>query len=173
MSRNGRLRIGHFTQHSADKFDLTLSSVENMMALFPHAGDQELRSFLGRFQIQGVDALKPMLLLSGGQKSRVAFASLAYQKPHVIIMDEPTNHLDMESIDALVEALKSFRGGLLVVSHDQFFINNTCSELWVVGENDGKATRFRGDFDEYKAHTLEKTRKRVEASVKRLSAINN
>lgn len=93
VSRNGRLRIGHFTQHSADKFDLQLSSVENMLNLFPSAEDQEMRSFLGRFQIQGSEALKPMFLLSGGQKSRVAFASLAYQKPHVIIMDEPTNHL--------------------------------------------------------------------------------
>lgn len=85
---NGRLRIGHFTQHSADKFDLQLSAVENMLALFNKAEDQEMRSFVGKFQIQGVDAIKPMFLLSGGQKSRVAFASLAYQKPHVIIMDE-------------------------------------------------------------------------------------
>jgi ATP-binding cassette, subfamily F, member 3 len=85
---NGRLRIGHFTQHSADKFDLQLSAVENMLNLFPKAEDQEMRSFVGKFQIQGVDAVKPMFLLSGGQKSRVAFASLAYQKPHVIIMDE-------------------------------------------------------------------------------------
>jgi len=84
---------------------------------------------------------------------------------------QPTNHLDMESIDALVEAVKDFRGGLIVVSHDQFFITNTCSELWVVG--DGKATRFRGDFDEYKKHTLEKTAKRVAESVKSLSTINN
>lgn len=85
---NGRLRIGHFTQHSADKFDLQLSAVENMLNLFSKADDQEMRTFLGKFQIQGVDAIKPMFLLSGGQKSRVAFASLAYQKPHVIIMDE-------------------------------------------------------------------------------------
>jgi ATP-binding cassette subfamily F protein 3 len=59
----------------------------------------------------------------------------------------------------------------MVVSHDQFFITNTCRELWVVGG--GRATRFRGDFDEYKKHTLEKTRKRVEASVKRIADINN
>lgn len=87
LSINGRLRIGHFTQHSADKFDLQLSAVENMLALFPGADDQEMRSFIGRFQIQGTDAVKPMLLLSGGQKSRVAFSSLAYQKPHAIVMD--------------------------------------------------------------------------------------
>ena len=81
ISINGRCRIGIFTQHSADKFDLRLSALENLMAQFPDAVDQEMRSFVGRFQIQGDDALKPMMLLSGGQKSRVAFAALAFQKP--------------------------------------------------------------------------------------------
>jgi len=171
ISRNGNLRIGHFTQHSADKFDLMLSATENMLNIFEGADDQGMRSFLGKFQIQGTDALKPMMMLSGGQKSRVAFASLAYQRPHVIIMDEPTNHLDMESIDALVDAIKDFRGGLLVVSHDQHFITNTCGELWVVGE--GKATKYRGDFNDYKNETLTRTAKRVAESVKSLSEINN
>ena len=92
ISRNGRLRIGVFTQHSADKFDLQLSAVENMLNLFSDSADQEMRSFLGRFQIQGSEALKPMMLMSGGQKSRVAFAALAWAKPHVLICDEPTNH---------------------------------------------------------------------------------
>merc|ERR1719253_2196798 len=144
-----------------------------MMSIYEedNVQDQEMRSFLGRFQIQGTDALKPMMMLSGGQKSRVAFACLAYQKPHVIIMDEPTNHLDMESIDALVDAIKDFRGGLLVVSHDQHFITNTCGELWVVGE--GKATKYRGDFNDYKNETLTRTAKRVAESVKSLSEINN
>ena len=171
ISRNGNLRIGHFTQHSADKFDLQLSAVENMLNTFQESDDQIMRSFLGKFQIQNTDALKPMMMLSGGQKSRVAFASLAYQKPHVIIMDEPTNHLDMESIDALVEAVKDFKGGLIVVSHDQHFITNTCGELWVVGE--GRVTRFRGDFNDYKKETLKRTEKRVAESVKSLSMINN
>ena len=95
ISRNGRLRIGYFTQHSADKFDLKLSAVENMLLNFEstNPSDQEMRSFLGKFEIQGGDALKPMMMLSGGQKSRVAFASLCYQRPHVIVFDEPTNHL--------------------------------------------------------------------------------
>mmetsp|Transcript_21095 Transcript_21095/g.42235 ORF Transcript_21095/g.42235 Transcript_21095/m.42235 type:complete len:755 (+) Transcript_21095:293-2557(+) len=170
LSRNGRLRIGHFTQHSAENFDLRLSTLENMLNMFEDSGDQEMRAFLGRFQIQGEDALKPMLMLSGGQKSRVAFAALAYRRPHVVIMDEPTNHLDMETIDALVEAVQDFKGGLMVVSHDQYFITKTCGELWVVGE--GKATKFRGDFLLYKKHTLEKTAKRVAESVKSLSTVN-
>mmetsp|Transcript_41781 Transcript_41781/g.42386 ORF Transcript_41781/g.42386 Transcript_41781/m.42386 type:complete len:410 (-) Transcript_41781:35-1264(-) len=171
VTRDGRLRIGHFTQHSADKFNLQLSSVENMLQTFEGSADQVMRSFLGKFQIQGTDALKPMVMLSGGQKSRVAFAALAYQRPHVIVMDEPTNHLDMESIDALVEAIVDYNGGLIVVSHDEFFISKTCNELWVVGE--GKCTKFRGAFNEYKKETLERTAKRVAASVKSLSTMNN
>jgi len=76
----------------------------------------------------------------------------------------------MESIDALVQAVSDFQGGLVVVSHDQFFISKTCSELWVVGN--GEAMRFRGTFDDYKKHALEKTSKRVAESVKSLSNIN-
>lgn len=77
----------------------------------------------------------------------------------------------MESIDALVEAVKDFRGGLIVVSHDQFFITNTCGELWVV--SGGVVSRFRGDFKDYKKDTLERTAKQVADSVKSLSQINN
>jgi ATP-binding cassette subfamily F protein 3 len=197
---NGGLRIGHFTQHSSgtsssllcacvvhqscfhaqrcqantsstDNFDLKRSAVENLLSKFEGAEDQEIRKFLGKFQIQGDDALKPMQLLSGGQKSRVAFATLAYTKPHVMIIDEGSNHLSMEAVDALIEALQDFQGGIMVVSHDQYFVSRVCSELWVVHE--GNATRFKGDFDEYKNHTAEITQKRVEESVKRVNAINN
>ena len=199
ISRNNSVRIGIFTQHSTDKFDLSLSSVENMLAMYPGAVDQVMRSFVGKFQIQGDEALKPMMMLSGGQKSRVAFAALAYQQPHVIIMDEPTNHceftfnflwhsflhfssyptcllffiyliVDMESIDALVEALKDFRGGLVVVSHDQYFVTNTCNELWVVGN--GIADHFQESFEEYKKETLKRIAKHVDTSVKKVNQIN-
>lgn len=167
VSINGGLRIGHFTQHHSENFDFTLSATENMLNMFEGADDHDMRSFLGKFQIQGTDALKPMGLLSGGQKSRVAFAALAYTKPHVLVIDEGSNHLSMEAVDALVEAVQDFQGGILVVSHDQYFVSNTCSELWVVDE--GQATRFRGTFDDYKKHTAEKTQKRVEESVKKFA----
>lgn len=127
ISINPGLRIGHFTQHSSDNFDLKLSAVENLLNMFSDANvdDQHMRSFLGQFQIQNNDALKPMRFLSGGQvstwifgdearclkvctvirssdfasfsfllhikKSRVAFAALAYKKPHVLIIDEGSN----------------------------------------------------------------------------------
>lgn len=167
ISIHPSLRIGHFTQHSSDNFDLKLSALENMLNLFDEAEDQEMRSFLGRFQIQGNDALKPMMLLSGGQKSRVAFAALAFKKPHVLVIDEGSNHLSMEAVDALVEAIQDFKGGILVVSHDEYFVSRTCTELWVVNR---KVERFRGSFEEYKKHTQAETSKRVEESLKRLNA---
>ena len=77
----------------------------------------------------------------------------------------------MESIDALVEAVQDFNGGLIVVSHDEHFITSTCKELWVVGN--GVVAKCRGDFSEYKEETLRRTEKRIAESVKSLSAINN
>ena len=101
----------------------------------------------------GNDMLKPMRFLSGGQKSRVAFACLTYAKPHVVLLDEPTNHLDMEAIQALCDALKTFTGGVLVISHDQYFIQQVCSEIWVVG--DEKVIRYNGSFADYKKSAMQ------------------
>ncbi|CAN0339607.1 unnamed protein product, partial [Hapterophycus canaliculatus] len=118
VRRNANLRIAHFTQHAAEQFDYRLNSVDNMIKLFPGVQEQvcrpaclsaEMRKFLGRFDISGPLALRPLKFLSGGQKSRVAFAKLAWSKPHVVIMDEPTNHLDLETIEALILSLQVLR----------------------------------------------------------------
>ena len=93
-----------FSQQHDDNFDLSISAIENMLNMLEGSEDQEMRTFLGKFQIQGNDALKPMGLLNGGQKSRVAFVALAYKRSHVLIIDEGSNHLSMDAVDALVEA---------------------------------------------------------------------
>mmetsp|Transcript_2245 Transcript_2245/g.9725 ORF Transcript_2245/g.9725 Transcript_2245/m.9725 type:complete len:781 (-) Transcript_2245:119-2461(-) len=151
---NPRLRIGIFTQHATEAFNMDLSAVENMMVEFKGHDALSCRSFLGRFQISGEIANRPMSMLSGGQKSRVAFAFLAFRKPHVVIMDEPTNHLDMDAIEALVQALKEFRGGVLAVSHDRYFISQVCKEMWVV--KDKHVSRIDGGYDAYRAMILKK-----------------
>lgn len=135
-----------------DSFDLSLSAVQNMQVRWPLAMEPELRAHLGRYEIQGNDSLKPMKFMSGGQKSRVSFAVLTYSKPHVVILDEPTNHLDMECINALTSALSAFSGGVLVISHDQYFIKNLCSEIWLVENQEVKP--FKGNFDDYKKHVV-------------------
>jgi ATP-binding cassette subfamily F protein 3 len=163
---NPQLRIGVFTQHHMDSFDLTRSAVQNMTIKWPLAPDMELRAHLGRFEIHGNDAIKPMKFMSGGQKSRVAFACLTYAKPHVILLDEPTNHLDLEAIEALTHAIQEFNGGVLIISHDQYFIKQVCNQIWVVrrgGIEQFTVNGEKGDFVDYKKECLREFRLKMAA----------
>lgn len=92
--------------------------------------------------------LQKLDLLSGGQKSRVAFACLSLTNPHILVLDEPSNHLDMEAMDALSLALQNFQGGVLIVSHDVTMIQNVCDSLWVC--DNGTVEKFPGDVNAYK-----------------------
>ncbi|WFD34547.1 hypothetical protein MCUN1_001388 [Malassezia cuniculi] len=146
--RNPRLRVGFFTQHHIDQLDLTMSPVAFLASKFPGKTEQEYRQHLGAFGITGTTGLQRIGTLSGGQKSRVAFAQLSLMRPHVLLLDEPTNHLDIEALDALVDAINRWNGGVLVISHDERFINSCLRELWVC-EN-GTVNKFYGSVSEYK-----------------------
>ncbi|KAG7736015.1 hypothetical protein KL923_005117 [Ogataea haglerorum] len=154
VTRNSRLRIGYFAQHHVDQMDLNLSAVSWLSTKFPGKTDEEYRRHLGSFGITGSLSLQKMELLSGGQKSRVAFASLCLNTPHILILDEPSNHLDTSGLDALSDALKNFKGGVLMVSHDVAMINSVCNEIWV--SEDGTVKRFDGDIYAYKKYILAK-----------------
>ncbi|KAI8981056.1 P-loop containing nucleoside triphosphate hydrolase protein [Pilobolus umbonatus] len=148
VQRNGRLRIAYFTQHHIDQLDLTKNAVAFMADKFPGKTEEEYRRYLGSFGITGMVGLQVMKTLSGGQKSRVAFACLSMQNPHILVLDEPTNHLDMESMDALQEALAQFKGGVIIVSHDERFITTVCSEIWIC--EGGVLRSFSGTIKDYK-----------------------
>ncbi|KAG7817557.1 hypothetical protein KL942_003072 [Ogataea angusta] len=154
VTRNSRLRIGYFAQHHVDQMDLNLSAVSWLSTKFPGKTDEEYRRHLGSFGITGSLSLQKMESLSGGQKSRVAFASLCLNTPHILILDEPSNHLDTSGLDALSDALKNFKGGVLMVSHDVAMINSVCNEIWV--SEDGTVKRFDGDIYAYKKYILAK-----------------
>ncbi|XP_009874813.1 PREDICTED: ATP-binding cassette sub-family F member 3, partial [Apaloderma vittatum] len=151
------LKIGYFSQHHVDQLDLNISAVELLARKFPGKTEEEYRHQLGSYGVSGELAVRPVASLSGGQKSRVAFAQMTMSCPNFYILDEPTNHLDMETIEALAKALNKFRGGVILVSHDERFIRLVCQELWVC-ENAG-VTRIEGGFDQYRDILKEQFRK--------------
>uniref|UniRef100_A0A8C7UQP5 ABC transporter domain-containing protein n=1 Tax=Oncorhynchus mykiss TaxID=8022 RepID=A0A8C7UQP5_ONCMY len=151
------LKIGYFSQHHVDQLDLNVCSIELLLNKFPGRNEEEYRHQLGGYGITGELATRPVASLSGGQKSRVAFAQMTMPCPNFYILDEPTNHLDMETIEALAKALNKFKGGVVLVSHDERLIRLVCRELWVCEH--GNVRRVEGGFDEYRDILQEQFRK--------------
>jgi len=163
VRRHAKLSIARFTQHHIEMMDPESDAVTHMRRLgvsgiredgTSDVTVEEARKYLGRFGLQGDLALNPVRCLSGGQKSRLAFAELAWRGPHIMLLDEPTNHLDLETIEGLAMALNRFEGGVVLVSHDDRLVSMVADELWVVmpGETKdiaGTVTVFEGSFEEY------------------------
>ncbi|KAJ3205563.1 ATP-binding cassette sub- F member 3, partial [Dinochytrium kinnereticum] len=125
-NRHGRLKIGLFSQHHVDQLELSLSSVQFLASNYPGKTEEEYRRLLARFGLTGTAGLQPIGTLSGGQKSRAV----------------KNDHLDMDSIDALSAALREFKGGVAIVSHDERFLDSVCKEVWVC--DGGELTSFEG-----------------------------
>ncbi|XP_024537100.1 ABC transporter F family member 3 [Selaginella moellendorffii] len=146
--RSPKVRMAVFSQHHVDGLDLSSTPLLYMSRCFPGAPEQKIRAHLGSFGLSGNLALQAMYTLSGGQKSRVAFAKITFNKPHILLLDEPSNHLDLDAVEALIQGLALFQGGVLMVSHDEHLISGSVDELWVVTE--GKVSPFHGSFQDYK-----------------------
>ena len=141
------LSIGYFAQHQVEGLDLSKTPVQIFLQRFTEQTEQDARDFLGSFGFSHEQALSPVAQFSGGEKARLSLALIVYQKPNLIILDEPTNHLDMDSRDALDEALQTFSGALIVVSHDRYLLAGIVDQYWWV--HDKKVTLFHGDLDAY------------------------
>ncbi|MBN8206586.1 ABC-F family ATP-binding cassette domain-containing protein [Microbacterium esteraromaticum] len=116
-------RIGYLSQR-VDGLDDRASVIANVAASAPHVPDKQLRNRLARFLIRGAAVDRPVAALSGGERFRVALATLllADPAPQLVVLDEPTNNLDLDTVEQLVRALRAYRGAVLVASHDDAFL---------------------------------------------------
>ncbi|KAK9829985.1 hypothetical protein WJX72_009031 [[Myrmecia] bisecta] len=154
VNRHSHLSIGRYHQHSVDQLDPSLTVLDFMQHTYPNdmtfkRDVEEWRAYMGRFGITGRMQTTKIGELSEGQKSRIVFAMICMKKPNMLLLDEPTNHLDIEAIDSLAEAIKGYKGGLVLVSHDFRLIDQVAEQIWVC-ENK-KVTPWKGDIRAYKA----------------------
>lgn len=164
VKRNARLRMGVYNQHFVDKLPMNKTPIEFLRDRFQNEDYQSVRNRLGKYGLEGHAHEVVMRDLSGGQKARVTFVELSLQEPHLLLLDEPTNNLDIESIDALIDAINDFNGGIIVVTHDQRLIENCECNLWVVEKQ--KVTPWEKGFDDYKETLLTEMEEQIEKESK-------
>jgi ATP-binding cassette subfamily F protein 3 len=141
---------GYFAQNRLDNLDADATVFENVMSLRTNENqltEQQARAILGAFLFRKDDVHKPVSVLSGGEKSRLALARILVKPPNLLLMDEPTTHLDIQSIDSLVSALKNYEGTLIFISHDVHFIRALAETVLHV--HSGRLTPYAGNYDYY------------------------
>lgn len=146
------MQLGYFAQHRAEGLQASRTVLEETLDIARPVSEQDARTVLGSFLFRGDVVFKPVSVLSGGEKSRLALVKLLLDPPNLLLLDEPTTHLDMPSIDALIRALEPYDGTLLFVSHDVHFIRALATS--VIHVQAGRITRYAGDYNYF----LEKTR---------------
>lgn len=149
-----RLNIGYFSQQQLDTLDYDSSPYDHVQRLNKQLGETEIRKYLGGFGFSGDCVFDIVRHFSGGEKARLALALLIYHRPHLLLLDEPTNHLDLQMREALIIALQSYQGAVVVISHDRYFVSSVADQLYWVTQN--KLEKFEGDLDDYQVAMLNK-----------------
>jgi len=155
-----RLEIGYYDQHFSELKQCTrsTSAVDYLLSTYGDSlsSPQDARRWLGKFGLDSARHVMPIGDLSGGQKARVCFASIALRRPHLLLLDEPTNHLDLESVDALIDGLRVYDGGVLAVTHDACLVHALSRDVDTGGETpiyvcrDSTVVLERGGFGKYR-----------------------
>jgi ATP-binding cassette subfamily F protein 3 len=150
VHRNQGARIALVNQHHGDQIDLDMTALDYLCSQYKgEVGREVVEKMRAHLTSCGIDAQLQTVrgrAMSGGQRSRLAMCAVSFGRPHVLILDEPTNNLDVESVEALAESVEKFEGGVVIVSHDQYFVSRVANEVWVI--DNGKITKCPS-FDAY------------------------
>lgn len=136
-----------FAQHQLQALHLENEILQEMTEHGSGLTESELRNILGCFLFAGDDVFKPIKVLSGGEKSRVALAKTLIEQANFMLLDEPTNHLDIQSIEVLVQALQDYEGSFVLVSHDRYFVSQVANKIWWI--EDEKINEYPGTYEEF------------------------
>ncbi len=138
--------LGYFDQIQSN-LHLEKTVLDEVWDEYPRMTQTEIRSALAVFLFRGEDVFKPVEALSGGERARVLLLKLMLSQNNFLLLDEPTNHLDITSREALEQALASYEGTLLIVSHDRYLINKAADRIYAL--ESGGATEYLGNYDDY------------------------
>lgn len=143
----GQSDVRYFAQHHAEALNLEHTVLQEVTYASDGTSMERVRAVLGALLFGDLAVDKRVSVLSGGERARVALAKILVRPGNVLLMDEPTNHLDLQTTEALTDALVSYDGTLLFVSHNRAFIRTLATKLWVV--HDGRVESYAGTLDDY------------------------
>ena len=150
-----RVHLAHFAQHQIDALDFSKTLIQEASFGLPNTINMTmLRAALGAFLFTNEDIDKPVSVLSGGEKNKLALAKILLQAPNLLLLDEPTNHLDLDSREALEQALMDYPGTMVVISHDRWFVDKVCNKI--VSIDHGQIDIFEGNYSEHEAFLSER-----------------
>ena len=164
MNATGKMRVGYFTQYQVEELDGDDTPLAHMTRVMQGKTPAAVRAQLGRFGFSGDKAMTKVGKLSGGERARLALALITRDAPHMLILDEPTNHLDVDAREALVQALNSYSGAVVLVSHDRHMLELTADRLVLVDH--GTAQEFSGSLEDYTDLILGKNQPKGEGAPK-------
>jgi ATP-binding cassette subfamily F protein 3 len=147
MQATGKMQVGYFTQYQVEELAGASTPLELMTRAMDGKSPGAVRAQLGRFGFSGQRATSQVGTLSGGERARLALALVTRDAPHMLVLDEPTNHLDIDAREALVQALNTYQGAVILISHDRHMVELVADRLVLV--DGGTAKPYDGDIENY------------------------
>jgi ATPase subunit of ABC transporter with duplicated ATPase domains len=151
------IKIGYYNQHFDQQLPFDKTPIEFLQDYAPSPEligkdinkYEIVRNYLGKIKLESSAHNKLISELSGGQKARVAFVKLIFERPQILLLDEPTNHLDIETVETLIESLETFEGGILLITHEPEMIERLSNQIWMLNKNTQKIITNIESYDQY------------------------